>query len=139
MNDATRELGAALGIALMGSLAASRYASSLAPVTAHLPSNIRHQAGISLADALGAAAQLGGPAGRALTAGAEHAFIAGIQLAVTCGALLAAAAAIVVFRKLPRQATHSTAQESPVAAMEATAELGLAGVEPAFGKSSTLQ
>src|SRR4051794_1455573 len=32
MNDATRELGAALGIALMGSLAASRYTSLLAPV-----------------------------------------------------------------------------------------------------------
>ena len=31
MNDATRELGAALGIAVLGSIAASRYASSIAP------------------------------------------------------------------------------------------------------------
>ena len=31
MNDATRELGAALGIAVLGSVAASRYASSIAP------------------------------------------------------------------------------------------------------------
>jgi EmrB/QacA subfamily drug resistance transporter len=134
MNDATRELGAALGIALMGSLAASRYASSLARVTGHLPASVRHQAGISLADALSAATKLGGPAGRMLTVGAEHAFIGGIQLAVTGGAALSAAAAAVVFRRLPRQAAHSTALDGAVEAMETTAELGLAGVEPAFAE-----
>jgi EmrB/QacA subfamily drug resistance transporter len=54
MNDATRELGAALGIALMGSLAASRYTVSLASATAGLPANVKHQANVSLADALAA-------------------------------------------------------------------------------------
>src|SRR3954469_22417094 len=58
MNDATRELGAAFGIALMGSLAASRYSASLAPVTAHLPRSVQRQAGVSLADALAAADKL---------------------------------------------------------------------------------
>src|SRR5579859_623961 len=95
MNDATRELGAALGIALMGSLAASRYASSLARVTASFPASVRHRAAISLADALSAATKLGGPAGRTLTVGAQHAFIEGIRLAVTCGAGLSAVAAVV--------------------------------------------
>src|SRR4051812_44393005 len=135
MNDATRELGAAFGIALMGSLAASRYSASLAPVTAHLPRSVQRQAGVSLADALAAADKLGGPAGRALTAGAQHAFIDGIQLAVTCGAILAVAAAVVVFRRLPYQAAHGTALEGPIEAMETTAEIGLAGVEPAFAES----
>jgi len=95
MNDATRELGAALGIALMGSLAASRYASSLGHVTAHLPPSVRHRALLSLADALSAATKLGGPEGRILTLGAQHAFIEGIQLAVTGGAALSAIAAVV--------------------------------------------
>jgi len=54
------------------------------------------------------------------------------QLAVTAGALLSAAAAIVVFRRLPRQAAHGTAVAGAVEAIETTAELGLAGVEPAF-------
>ncbi len=135
MNDTTRELGAAFGIALMGSLAASRYSASLAPVTADLPQAVKRQAGVSLADALGAADKLGGPAGRALAAGAQHAFIDGIQLAVTCGAILAVAAAVVVFRRLPHQAAHGTALEGPIEAMETTAELGLAGVEPAFAES----
>jgi EmrB/QacA subfamily drug resistance transporter len=136
MNDATRELGAALGIALMGSLAASRYASSLASVTRGLPAAVKQKAGVSLADALSAASSLGGPAGRILEAGAEHAFIDGIRLAVTVGAILAVAAAIVVFRNLPHQATHETALEGPVSAMETTAELGLAGVEPAFAEGA---
>jgi Na+/melibiose symporter-like transporter len=136
MNDATRELGAALGIALMGSLAASRYTSSLTTVTTHLPAAVRHQARVSLADALGAAAKLGGPAGRALRAGAEHAFINGIQLAVTGGAILAAISAVVVFFQLPREAAHGTSMENPMDAMELTAELGLAGVEPAFNQKT---
>jgi EmrB/QacA subfamily drug resistance transporter len=139
MNDATRELGAAFGIALMGSLAASRYSASLGPVTAHLSAGVKRQAAVSLADALGAATKLGGPAGRALTIGAQHAFIDGIQLAVTCGAILAAAAAIVVFRKLPHQAAHGAVVAGPIEAMETTAELGLAGVEPAFAEPTNLR
>jgi EmrB/QacA subfamily drug resistance transporter len=132
MNDATRELGAALGIALMGSLAASRYTASLASVTAHLPTAVRVKANVSLADALSAADTLGGVPGALLRVGAEHAFIDGIQLAVTVGALFAAAAAVIVFRSLPRQAAHGTAAPGPVEAMEIAAEIGLAGVEPAF-------
>jgi len=132
MNDATRELGAALGIALMGSLAASRYTASLASVTAHLPTAVRVKANVSLADALSAADTLGGVPGALLRVGAEHAFIDGIQLAVTVGALFAAAAAVIVFRSLPRQAAHGAAAQGPVEAMEIAAEIGLAGVEPAF-------
>ncbi len=130
-NDATRELGAALGIAVMGSLAASRYSSSLASVTRNVPGSIKRQAGRSLADALAGAAKLGGPVGHLLMVGAQDAFINGIQLAVTVGAGLALMAAVIVVRSLPREAAH-TAMEGPVAAVETTAELGLAGVEPAF-------
>jgi hypothetical protein len=116
----------------MGSLAASRYAASLASVTARLPTPIKHQANVSLTDALSTADKLGGVPGTLLRVGAEHAFIDGIQPAVTVGALLAAMAAVIVFRSLPRQAAHCTAAHGPVEAMEASAELGLAGIEPAF-------
>jgi EmrB/QacA subfamily drug resistance transporter len=136
MNDATRELGAALGIALMGSVAASRYTSALSHVTAQLPVAVRTQANVSLADAQAAAGKLGGLAGHALTVGANQAFIDGIQLAVTAGAVLAGLAAIFVYRNLPSQAAHGTALESGTAAMAATAELAIAGVEPAFAQST---
>src|SRR5205807_6934869 len=36
MNDATRELGAALGVAVLGSVAASRYSSGIKGAIAHL-------------------------------------------------------------------------------------------------------
>ena len=67
-----------------------------------------------------------------LTVGAQHAFIDGIQLAVTGGAVLAVIAGVIVLRYLPRQAAHGTSETGAIEAMEATAELGLAGVEPAF-------
>jgi MFS transporter, DHA2 family, integral membrane protein len=134
MNDATRELGAAFGIALMGSLAASRYASSLTQVTARLSAKLSRHAQISLADALATAKKLGGATGQALRVGADHAFINGIHLAVGGGALLCAAAAFFVYRWLPHETVHGTALEGPIQAMEATAELGLAGVEPVFAE-----
>src|SRR4029078_9588422 len=43
MNDATRELGAALGIAVLGSIAASRYATQIAPAISDL-SGDEHEA-----------------------------------------------------------------------------------------------
>ena len=121
---------------MMGSLAASRYASSLSRVTASLPAKISHHAEVSLADALSAARKLGGSAGRLLRLGADHAFIDGIHLAVVGGAVLCAGAAVVVFRKLPHQTIHGSALEGPIEAMETTAALGLAGVEPAFAEIS---
>ena len=143
MNDASRELGAAFGIALMGSLAASRYTSSLRSVTKHLSPAVQHQASVSLADALAAAGKLGGVRGQALTAGAQHAFIAGIQLAVIGGAILSSIAAVVVYRGLPHEAEHGVVPGEvekdqvtlAIEAAEVTAELGLAGVEPAFVES----
>jgi hypothetical protein len=95
---------------------------------------VRHQSGISLADALSAATKLGGPAGHLLTLGAQRAFIGGIRLAVTGGAVLSAAAALFVLRWLPSQAAHGADLESAIDATDPTAELGLAGTEPAFAE-----
>jgi len=136
MNDASRELGAALGIALMGSLAASAYTNNLSKATAHLPVSVQQQASKSLSDALEVAQKMGGAAGRALTAAAQHSFIDGIQLAVTGSAILAVIAAVIVFTKLPPLPTHeeagAEAVETALGSAEIALELGLAGVEPAF-------
>ena len=67
-----------------------------------------------------------------LTAGAEHAFVDGIHLAVTAGAILALSAAVLVWRYLPTAVAHEGAMESPVGAMEDAAELGIGGVPPLF-------
>jgi EmrB/QacA subfamily drug resistance transporter len=58
MNDATRELGAALGIAVLGSVAATRFSSSLHDALGAAPAAARDTAQTSLASALQVAEQL---------------------------------------------------------------------------------
>ena len=132
MNDATRELGAALGVAVLGSLAASRYAVSIDRLTASLSPADQASAQSSLSGALQTASHLPGAAGALLTSGAEHAFVDGIHLAVTAGAILALTAAVLVWRYLPPTVAHEGAMEGPVGAMEDAAELGVGGVPPLF-------
>ena len=130
MNDATRELGAALGVAVLGSIAASQYSAKVEPLVATLPESVRSTATSSIAGAIQTANGLQGAAGRALTLGAQHAFVDGVHFAVTVGAVLAAIASVVVFRYLPRVLAPEGALHGPVESLENVAELGLGGVPP---------
>lgn len=132
MNDATRELGAALGIAVLGSITASRYASTLEGLTRGLPASAQHAASASIAGALEVASRLPGSAGEALKTGAEAAFVDGLHFAVTIGAGLALVAAALVWRHLPRHLAHEGAMHGTGGALEDVAELGLAGIPPVF-------
>jgi hypothetical protein len=136
MNDASRELGAALGVAVMGSLAASQYATAVEGLTVGLPAAAQEAAGASLAGALNVASDIGGAAGEALAAGADAAFVNGVHLAVTVGALLAAVAATLVLKFLPRVVTHSGAMHGAVESLEEAAELGIGGVSPIFADTN---
>ena len=133
MNDATRELGAALGVAVLGSLAASHYSHVVSGLVKGLPAEQQTAATSSLAGALQTASQLPAAAGRALTVGADTAFISGIHLAVTVGAVLAVLSAVIAYRYLPHQLTPEGALHGPFESMEDVAELGLAGIPTAFG------
>jgi EmrB/QacA subfamily drug resistance transporter len=131
-NDASRELGAALGVAVMGSLAASKYTTAVDPITARLPAQLRDAARGSIAGAVRAAGALPAPAARALTAAADAAFVNGLHLAVTAGGLLAFTAAGIMFRYFPHVVAHEGAMAGPREAMEDAAELGLGGIPPVF-------
>jgi EmrB/QacA subfamily drug resistance transporter len=109
MNDTTRELGAALGVAVLGSLAASRYASGLHDPLRVLAPAARVTAQSSLAGALQVAGSLPRAAGAALTRTADLAFVDGFHLAGVVGAVLAATSAVIVVRYLPRRLTQSDA------------------------------
>jgi len=114
MNDATRELGAALGVAVLGSVAASKYASVLAVVTVHLPAAARQQARSSLTGALSVAGKLPHAAGLAVRQGADTAFVDGIHLACILGAVLAVGSSALVLRYLPaRPATRLATEPEP--------------------------
>ena len=137
MNDATRELGAALGVAVLGSIAASQYSAKVQPLVATLPASIRSTATSSIAGAIQTANDLHGAAGRALTFGAQHAFVDGVHFAVTVGAVLAAIASVVVYRYLPRVLAPEGALHGPVESLENVAELGLGGVPPEVAETET--
>jgi EmrB/QacA subfamily drug resistance transporter len=132
MNDATRELGAALGVAVLGSLAASRYASQLAKFTSTLSKADRSKARTSIAGALDTSHHLAPDAGARLTTLAEHAFVSGVHFAVYTGAVLAAAAAVLVYRFLPSHIAQHGGAHGAVESVEDVAELGIAGVPPVF-------
>jgi hypothetical protein len=76
-------------------------------------------------------------AGRALTFGAQHAFVDGVHFAVTVGAVLAAIASVVVYRYLPRVLAPEGALHGPVESLETVSELGLGGVPPAVAETET--
>jgi hypothetical protein len=112
MNDATRELGAALGVAVLGSIAASRYTSSLDGAINGLPAGARESARSSLAGALQVASRLPASAGRLLTTASQHAFVDGIRVASLAGLALALIAAVVVHRYLPAVTTHGVSADN---------------------------
>jgi hypothetical protein len=132
MNDTTRELGSALGVAVLGSVAASRFASALEPVTSDLPPHLRARANSSLVGSLEVAARLPGAAGRVLTHAADQAFVDGLHLSVTVGAVLAFVAAVAVWCHLPAHLPAEGPLRGPLESMEEAAELGIAGIPTVF-------
>jgi EmrB/QacA subfamily drug resistance transporter len=136
MNDATRELGAALGIAVLGSLAASRYDSQVAKFLHGLSASQRSVANTSIAGALRVANALPHQASVVLAAGSKGAFVSGMHLAAIAGALLALVAAVFVLRYLPHSLVPEGAMQGPLASMEDMAELGISGSMPVFAQAS---
>ncbi|QYG94880.1 DHA2 family efflux MFS transporter permease subunit [Iamia sp. SCSIO 61187] len=104
MNDTTRELGGALGVAVLGSLVTSQYASSLAPALTGLPDGARSLADSGLTGALAVGQQIGGAPGAALTSAAQQAFVDGLGLAAIVGSLVVFSAAAAAWFLLPKGA-----------------------------------
>ncbi len=132
MNDATRELGAALGVAVLGSIAASRYRVSVGHALNGFTPAEQSAAKNSIAGALNVASSGSNAAREALTNAAHHAFMSGIQFATFIGASLAIVSAGIVFRYLPHSLQHEGALHGALESLEDVAELGLGGTPPVF-------
>jgi hypothetical protein len=103
MNDTTRELGGALGVAVLGSIVAGQYASGVADRLAGLPVRVTEVAGRSLSAAVRMSAQSGldpDMAGLVRRAG-QQAFLEGFHVAAVVGAVTLAVASVAVHRLLP--------------------------------------
>jgi hypothetical protein len=103
LNDATRELGGALGVAVLGSVTTTVYVGQLPALGAFSP-GARHETEAGLAGALSRASELGGGAADAFVDAARAAFVDGLSVSISVAAALAATAAVVARRFLPRPA-----------------------------------
>lgn len=123
VNDAAREMGAALGIALSGSVLAAGYAHRMAEIADRIPEPIREPVTASLAGALEVSERIGAPAAP-LAEQAQAAFAHGMhQATLLLGVLTLVVAAVLCLwaptraRKPAAEKTHEaekTEDRSPV-------------------------
>jgi len=101
MNDTTRELGGALGVAVLGSIVASRYNSEIASAIAGLSPATHSLADSGLSGALAVGSQVGGVQGAQIASTAREAYVSGMSIATLVGAAVALIASVIVYRNLP--------------------------------------
>jgi MFS family permease len=104
MNDTVRELGGSLGVAIIGSILASRYAHGITDALGGTVSDgVQDVASESLGGALGVAGQLGDGA-PAFVADAKEAWVEAFQYSVLVGSLVVALSGLIAWRFLPDRA-----------------------------------
>jgi EmrB/QacA subfamily drug resistance transporter len=133
MNDTIREVGGALGIAVIGSISAAAYSSRLGSTlaAAHVPAAVTHVATGSIAAADALSLRAGGPAGTEVAAAAHAAFVHAMSVGLRVAAVVALAAALAAVFALPRRAAQprqpaDSAQAEPALAGATTARAAAA-------------
>jgi MFS family permease len=119
VNDTTRQVGGALGVAVLGSLLATNYSDAMRGPASTLPPEVAAVTRDSVGAALAVAAQLGDPAtALALVNAARIAFIdaMGTTLVIGAGVTLVGAAIALLF--LPARAENEEASPEPVQAAD---------------------
>jgi len=113
VNDTVRQVGGALGVAILGSVLSSRYSSDMDDAVRELPAPAAHAASDGLAGAVQVAARTGNDG---LVASANHAFVAGMSTAAWVAAGVALAGAVIALVALPsRPRDTADAVDSPLA------------------------
>ena len=100
MNDTTRELGGSLGVAVFGSLLASKYSHQLSSALGGIPEAARGAAKSSLGGALQVASKMGAD-GNAIVAAAKNSWLSGFRFSLVIGAVIVAGAGLVAWKFLP--------------------------------------
>jgi hypothetical protein len=108
VNDTAREVGGALGVAIVGSVTSSTYRSRL---TGELPTRLPDPAAAAAHDSLGAALQISGRLGAVgshVADAAREAFVAAMSQASIVTAVVAAVGALVAWRYLPARGVDNS-------------------------------
>ena len=137
-NAVALQVGGALGVAVIGSVAATRYQDHMTAALEgrHLPASVTTAILGSLGGALGVAHAVGGATGKLLGAGARAAFMNGLGMSFSVGAIVALGGILIVLAYLPSDASpapsHPDAKTSDEAAnaLVGSDSCGSAGVFP---------
>lgn len=120
VSNTIRQLGGSLGVAVLGSVLAASYRSSMEDAVAGLPDNVRQAAGESIAGTYGVAGALG-PAGQALLEPANAAFVDAMHVAALVAAGFGVFATAVVLAWMPRRSASHEAPKVPATEKELVA------------------
>ncbi|WP_327269737.1 MFS transporter [Streptomyces sp. NBC_01218] len=113
VNNTFRQVGGALGIAVLGSVLSTVYRGDIEGHLSAVPPGARDVAGESIEATLGVAAKLG-PAGKPLAAAASDSFIVAMHVAALGSAAIALAGAVVVALFLPGRSSAAPGAAAPV-------------------------
>jgi EmrB/QacA subfamily drug resistance transporter len=121
MNDVVRELGGTLGVAVLGSIVTTSYASGMDGATSRLSGGAAAAASDSVGAAHEVAAHIGGGAAAKLTAIADQSFVDAMTSAASVAAAVALIGAVIATAFLPARPRQEPAAETaellePVAA-----------------------
>ncbi|MBI5960393.1 MAG: MFS transporter [Chloroflexi bacterium] len=105
MNDTTREVGGAMGIAVLGTLMNHRYLQEVTNLKAIVPPEVYEVIQSSIQGAHGVAAAFGGETGQAIVNSANQAFVSGMTNAMLIGAGIMFASSLLTLAILPAE-TH---------------------------------
>ncbi|MEU1272210.1 MFS transporter [Streptomyces sp. NPDC005799] len=100
LSNTFRQVGGALGIAVLGSVLSTAYRNGIEGKLGLLPPGLRDTAAESIEATLGVAAKLG-PRGKALVSQANDAFLHAMHVTALCGTVVALLGAVVAFWFLP--------------------------------------
>jgi Na+/melibiose symporter-like transporter len=104
MNDTTRQVGGAVGVALLGSILTSHYTGSVAAALhGHVPATLADTASQSIGSATGVASDPANQAQQVLAV-TRQSFVEGLHTAVIVGATIILLGAIAVLKWLPARA-----------------------------------
>jgi hypothetical protein len=119
MNDVNRQVGGALGVAIIGSIMNSAYRSRISATVADLPGGVRHAARDSIGSAYAVAQHLPAAAAHHLDTAAASAFTHALGIGFFSAAIAATAAAPVVISLLPGGKTRRADSRARAAAAAA--------------------
>jgi EmrB/QacA subfamily drug resistance transporter len=113
MNDLFRQLGGALGVAVIGSAINTVYRDRVVDAVAGLPAPAADAAGDSVGAAVAIAGQLGGAAGDALAAASRAGFTDALGIAAVVAASVAVLTAAFVYRAMPARPMEPEPASAP--------------------------